>query len=133
MNTIFYLKEIAADRLSYKWRQNMDKLYILWTTADEVMFDKMIAMYARTGIAQNWWYEITIIIWGSTARLAAESELISLKIKELLHVGVKVSACKACSDSIGVSEKLIEMGIEVKYWGEGLTEILKSNQKMLTL
>ncbi|MBN1501045.1 MAG: DsrE family protein [Spirochaetes bacterium] len=111
----------------------MDKLYILWTTADEVMFDKMIAMYARTGIAQNWWYEITIIIWGSTARLAAESELISLKIKELLHVGVKVSACKACSDSIGVSEKLIEMGIEVKYWGEGLTEILKSNQKMLTL
>ncbi len=111
----------------------MEKLFILWTNADEMMFDKMIAMYARNGKIQNWWYEITIIIWGSTAKLAAESDLIALKIKELLHVGVNVSACKACSDSLGVSEKLTEMGVEVKYWGEGLTEILKANHKMLTL
>jgi len=111
----------------------MQKLYILWTNSDEIVFDKMVTMYARNSKINGWWQDITVIIWGSTAKLAAESELVKLRIQELIQVEVKVSACKSCSDSLGTTEKLVEMGIEVKYWGEGLTEILKGSDKLLTI
>jgi hypothetical protein len=111
----------------------VENLVILWTNSDEIVFDKMVAMYARNSKIEHWWNEITIIIWGSTARLAAESDIVAERIKELLQIGVIVSACKACSDSLGVSDKLIKMGIELKYWGDGLTKILKDNEKLLTV
>ena len=111
----------------------MDELFILWTNNDEITFDKMVAMYARNSKIEHWWEEITIIIWGSTAILAAESDLVAQRIQELLQVGVKISACKACTDQLGVSEKLGKLGIEIKYWGEGLTEILKQNKKLITI
>lgn len=111
----------------------MENLFILWTNSDEVMFDKMVAMYARNSKLKGWWQNVTVIIWGSTAKLAAESELVTLRIQELLQVGVTVSACKACSDSLGTTDKLLTMGVEVKYWGEGLTEILKGDDKLLTV
>jgi len=54
-----------------------------------------------------------------------------LKIRELLQVGVEVVACKACSDSLGTTEKLRAMGVEVLYLGEELTRVLKSDEKLL--
>ena len=110
-----------------------NELVILWTNADEVTFDKMVNMYARNSILKHWWEKVTIIIWGRTAKLTAESEVVQEGIKQLLHIGVKVSACKACSDQLGVSKNLEDLGIEVKYWGEGLTTILKENKKLLTI
>ena len=112
----------------------MEKLCILWTNADEVVFDKMVLMYARNSKLKGWWEEVTLIIfWGSIAKLVAESELVARGIQELLQAGVTVSACKACSDSLNATPKLIEMGVKVKYWGEGLTEILKSGEKLLSV
>jgi len=111
----------------------MSKLNILWTNADPIMFDKMICMYVRNSKINHWWDDVTIIIWGSTAKTAIESELVKNGIMELLHVGVKVSACKACSDSLGTTKELEKMGVEVKYWGDGLTSILKNDEKLLTI
>lgn len=50
-----------------------------------------------------------------------------------MHVGVKVSACIACADQLGVTDKLRELGIEVKGWGVGLTEALKDGIKVLSI
>jgi len=44
-----------------------------------------------------------------------------------MHAGVKVSACKACADQLGMTETLHSLGIEVKYWGQGLTDILQDD------
>jgi len=111
----------------------MDHLYILWTNADEIVFDKMVAMYARNSLLKGWWNAVTIIIWGPTAKLAASSEIVRQRITELQQVGVKLSACKACADSLGATESLKNMGIEVKYWGEGLTNLLKDDEKLITI
>lgn len=110
-----------------------ERLYILWTNADPVTSEKMVMMYGINSKISCWWNEVTIIIWGTTAKLVAENSLIQEKIKQALHVGVNVSACKACSDQLGVSDILMELGIEVKYWGEPLTEILKENRRLLTI
>jgi hypothetical protein len=109
------------------------KLYILWTNADPITSEKMVMMYGINSKLNYWWDEVTIIIWGAPAKLVAENDLIQEKIKQAIQVGVNVSACKACAEQLGVSAKLAELGVEVKYWGEPLTEILKGNDKLLTI
>ncbi len=111
----------------------MDHLYILWTNADELTFDKMVAMYAKNALLKQWWKEVTLIIWGSTARLAGTSEPVQHKLLELRDAGVHLSACKACADSLGVTAALEGLGIEVKYWGEPLTALLKNDEKLITI
>lgn len=113
--------------------KSKDHLYILWTNSDPVTADKMVFMYAGNALKKGWWKSITIIIWGSTAKLAGENSDIQQKLKELLAAGVHVSACKACADSLGVTETLTALGIEVKYWGIPLTEIIKAGEPLLTI
>ncbi len=109
------------------------ELFILWTNSDEVLFEKMVFMYAKTSIQKKWWDEVTVIIWGSTAKLSATSTIVKDGIRELLKAGVKVSACKACATQLNVAEPLLELGVELKYWGEPLTMILQNDQKLITI
>jgi hypothetical protein len=46
--------------------------------------------------------------------------------------GVKVQACQACADSYGVTEPLRKLGIDVRYMGRPLTDMLKQGWKILT-
>lgn len=112
---------------------NSEKLYILWTSSEAETFDEMVFMYALNGKKHGWWKKITLIIWGASARLVGEDEVVQLKIKELVDGGVHVTACKACADDLGVSSKLEELGVEVKYWGQALTALLKSDAKLITI
>lgn len=110
-----------------------NRLFILWTNADILTSDKMVMMYATNSMLQNWWDEVTVIIWGATAKLAAENEFIQTKIKIAQHAGVQFSACKACADQLGATNTLTDLGIELRYWGEGLTDILKNEEKLITI
>jgi hypothetical protein len=109
------------------------KLYILWTSADVLTAEKMVMMYATNGMLKHWWDDVTVIIWGAAAKLAAEDETIGEKIEAAQKAGVRFSACKACADQLGVAEVLEKMAVEVIYWGEGLTALLQGNQKLLTV
>lgn len=111
----------------------MNKLYILWTNDDVITAEKMVLMYALNSITHHWWEEVMVIIWGAPAKLVAENTMIQEKIKLAISVGVRFSACKACADQLGVTQALTDLGIEVIYWGEGLTEILKDNKKLITI
>jgi hypothetical protein len=110
-----------------------EHLHILWTNSDPVTAEKMVFMYAGNSLKKGWWKEVTVVIWGSTAKLAGENGDIQNQIKELIAEGVYVSACKACADELGVTEALIGLGIEVKYWGTPLTEIIKSGRPLLNI
>jgi len=68
----------------------------------------------------------------NSAMMGCRTE-ISKKIKEALDAGVHVTACKACADQLGVTETLEKLHVEVKYWGVPLTEILQSNEALLTI
>ena len=108
-------------------------LYILWTNDNRVTAEKMIFMYGINALVKGWWDRVTLIIWGATAQLAAGDKGIQKKITEALEAGVHVTACKACADQLGVTGTLEGMGVEVKYWGEPLTELLKKDEKLLTI
>ncbi len=108
-------------------------LNILWTNADVVTSEKMVFMYGINSRRQNWWDEVTIIIWGAPAQLVAEDLNIQALVQEAQLEGVHVTACKACVDQLGVTDALEDLGIEIRYWGEPLTQILQSDEKLITI
>jgi len=110
-----------------------DSLHILWTNADPVVAEKMVFMYAGNALKRGWWDQVTIIIWGSTASLVARDEAIRGQIEELRAAGVHLTACKACADDLGVTSQLEASGIEVIYWGEPLTKLLRDRAALLTV
>lgn len=109
-----------------------EKLVILWTGSDREVALKMIFMYAGNSPRNGWWDEVTLIVWGSSARLLAEDEELQKGIAQLAAEGVKLEACKVCSDQFGVSDQLAGMGIEIKFMGEPLTEYIKEGRCVLT-
>jgi len=88
-------------------------------------------MYTLNAKKQGWFDEVNLVVWGPSARLLAGDKDIQAKVKEMQKAGVVVEACQACADSYGVSDKLRQLGIEVKYMGAPLTNMLKSDYKML--
>lgn len=110
-----------------------EKLYILWTSGDPITAENMVLMYALNSKLQGWWQDVTVVIWGASARIIAEKKEIQDKVVDLLDAGVKVEACKACTDQIDVTTTMERLGVDVKYWGENLTKVLKSSAKLITI
>jgi hypothetical protein len=108
-------------------------LHILWTNADPLTAEKMVFMYAVNSLIHGWWKEVTLIVWGAPAKLVSENPSVQEMIREALDVGVHITACKACADQLGVTQDLIDLKIDVKYWGQPLTMILKNAEPLLTV
>jgi len=108
-------------------------LYVLWTNDNLITAEKMVFMYTVNSLVRGWWEEVTLIIWGATAKLVGENADIQKKVREAMDAGVHVTACKACSDQLGVTQTLEDLKIEVKYWGAPLTEIIAKGEKLLTI
>jgi len=89
--------------------------------------------YSKNAILRNWWEKVTVIIWGATSKLVTENTNIQNLIKEEQEVGVKFTGCLACAKNLGTVEKLTKLEIELKLWGEPLTELIKNGEHILTV
>lgn len=121
-----------AENPDLKKAGEKSRLLIVWTSADREVALKMVFMYAYNSKLNNWWETVQLLVWGPSARLLSEDVEQKDYVKKMKDAGVIVSACKACSDSYNVTEKLSELGIEVKYMGQPLTEMLKSDWTVMT-
>ena len=108
------------------------KLLVVWTSGDREVALKMVYMYTFNAKKNGWWNEVRFLVWGPSSKLLSEDAELQDYIKKMKEEGIELLACKACADSYGVSEKLEEMGIEVKYMGVPLTEMLKSDWTTIT-
>jgi hypothetical protein len=107
-------------------------LNILWTTQGREVALKMVFMYSHNAKKQGWWKEVHLIIWGPSARLTATDKEVQDYLKRMQDAGVVVVACRACADLYGVSKTIEGLGLEVKYMGAPLTEILKRGEKLMS-
>lgn len=108
-------------------------LHILWSNADRHTAQLMVMMYATNSMLNRWWDEVTVIIWGTTAKLVAEDANIQECIKMAENVGVKFSACIACARQLGVVDQLQKLELEVIPWGEPLTDLIQNGKPLLTI
>jgi hypothetical protein len=108
------------------------RLAVVWTSGDPEVANRVCFMYTDNAKKQKWFDEVTLIVWGRSARLLAGDKDLQAKIKGMLDDGVKIQACLACTDSYGVTEQLRKMGIEVKYMGKPFTDLIQQNWHVLT-
>lgn len=111
----------------------MEKLTLLWTTDNEITIKNMLFMYAKNAKIQRWFSEVQIIIWGASTKKLAQDIEIQNGLKEVLNAGVKAVACMACSENLGMTEVIKDLGIETKFVGDELSGILKAGGKILTI
>ena len=112
---------------------NSNKLAVLWTSGDPDVAEKMVFMYTLNAKRNDWFDEVVLIIWGPSAKLAVENEMIRDYIKTMQDAGVKTEACLYCAKKYDVHEKLAGMGVDVKGMGVPLSDYLKEGWKVLSL
>ncbi|MFC1552649.1 DsrE family protein [Candidatus Latescibacterota bacterium] len=109
-----------------------NKLMVLWTSADRDVAVKMVYMYTYNAKKNGWWNEVRFVIWGPSSKLLSEDKELQDYIAKMKEEGVILEACQACADMYGVSDKLRAMGIDVKYMGIPVTDMLKSGYASMT-
>ena len=102
-----------------------DKLVVLWTSGDKEVAMKMVFMYTYNANKYKWWDDITLLVWGPSAKLLTEDEELQDYVKNMIKEGINVLACKGCADLYGISAKLEEIGVTVRYTGVDLTNFIK--------
>lgn len=111
---------------------NSDKLVIVWTSDDPYLAERMVLMYAHAAKTAGWFKEVTLIIWGPSAKMVSENVKIQEKLKAMQNDGVEVQVCIVCATAYRVVEDLKNLNFEVKEMGKPLTDYLKSDAKVLT-
>ncbi len=111
---------------------DIDRLFILWTSGDREVAIETVLVYALNSKLHEWFDEVELCIWGPSARLAVNDEEINVRLSHMINSGVKLTACKACTDHLDLTESLEQIGVEVVYMGKPLTEKLKRGDKVLT-
>jgi len=112
-----------------------DELVVLWTSGGREVALKMAFMYTLNSKRFKWgWKNVTLIVWGPSSKLLAEDKELQEHIVDMKEAGVKLQACKKCSDLYRVSDDLRRLGIEVKYMGKPLTDYLRDdNHRVITI
>ncbi len=109
-----------------------ESLCIVWSSDNPEVAHNLAFMYGHNSLREAWWERVRILIWGPSARLAAEDETIQGKIREMMADGVEIWACLACADNYNVADQLKNLGINVLYVGAPFTQMIKSGWKVLT-
>lgn len=112
--------------------QSGPRLAVLWTSGDPEVATSAAFMYTLNAKRQGWFQEVTLIVWGPSAALLAENGRLQASVATMQEVGVETVACRACAEGYGVTEALEELGIEVKYMGRPLTDMLLGDWKVIT-
>ena len=113
-------------------QEDSNRLMVIWSSADREVATKMVFMYTRNAKLRGWWQDVTLVVWGPSARALVEDEELQAGLAAVKEAGVELLACKACSDMYGDSDRLEKLGVQVVYMGEPLTRFLKAGHRVLT-
>jgi hypothetical protein len=108
------------------------RLVVVWSSGDPDVAHRVCLMYTQAAAKNQWFDEVRLVVWGPSARLLAGDKDLQAKVVAMIKSGTKVQACVVCADSYGVSDRLRELGIEVKAMGKPLSDYLQSGWKVLT-
>lgn len=101
-----------------------DKVVVVISTAEK---EKVYAgmMYAVNAIKQSWMKEVKLIFFGPSEKLLLDDSELQGYVKEYLELKGEAVACKFISDNDKSSENISEMGLQVDYVGEILSNLIK--------
>jgi hypothetical protein len=109
-----------------------NSLVVIWSSGDREVALKMVFMYTLNSKLKSWWEDVRFIVWGPSSKLLSEDSELQDYLQKIRDAGVVLETCKKCADLYGVSAKLEELGIDVRYMGEPLTTYIKEGRNVIT-
>jgi hypothetical protein len=131
IGVLFYISPIIMAQTGSEGQMS-DRLVVVWTSDDPYIAERVAFMYTHNAKIQGWFKEVTLVVWGPSAKLISENIKLQEKVKAMQKDGVIVEACIACANAYGVTEDLRKLGYDVKGMGKQLTGYLKNGAKVLT-
>ena len=107
-------------------------LCVVWSTSEKDTALSNVFMYTKNSRLRDWWPTVRLIVWGASVKALCADEDLQKGLKEVADAGVEIWACKACAEMYGLVDQLTDLGVEVVYTGQPLTNMLKSGWKVLT-
>ncbi len=129
---LLILSLTLSSHLAEDFGKGNDSLVVLWVSDDPYVAERVAFMYTHAAKNYEWFDDVTLIIWGPSAKLAAENLMIQDKLREMHEDGVRIKACIVCANAYGVTETLINLDLDVKPMGKPLTDYLKKGVPVLT-
>ena len=111
---------------------NNNKLVLVWSSDDPMVAERVALMFPHAAQKNKWFSEVTLVVWGPSAKLIAEDAALQKKISGMQADGVKVEACIACASAYGVADKLKALNYDVLPMGEPLANYLKRGYQVIT-
>jgi hypothetical protein len=109
-----------------------NKLLIVWTSGDKDVAKNMVFMYALNSKLEGWWDDVTLLVWGPSSNLLAKDADLQEYLKQLQEVQVRVVACKRCAMNYEIEQDLLDLGLEVFFSGQFLTDWIRSGDHYIT-
>jgi peroxiredoxin len=124
--------KIIDELTKLKAETNKDKLVMIWSSDDPMVAKRIALMYSHSAKRNKWFKEVTLLIWGPSAKLIATDKELQQKIAAMKKDGVIIKACIACTQEYGVTEELKALEYDVMPMGIPLTNYLKEGYHVLT-
>lgn len=112
----------------------MKRLCIVWKSEHPIDIHNFIIPYAYNAYVQGWFDDVHVIIWGASQQTVKDTPLIQERVKNLIKNGIQVYACRMCATNVEAVDVLLEIGVDVKYTGDLLSNYLKDpDTEVLTI
>jgi len=108
-----------------------EKLAVILTSAEHKVLE-MGLVYAKNVISYKWMADTKVYIFGASEVTIATDPELRQYVKEIIDLGTVPLACKWCSDNYRVSGLLAELGVEVEYIGEPVSEAIRAGYTPMT-
>jgi len=101
-----------------------DRLVVILASGDPRVVEAGL-MYARNAVKHRWMREVKLFLFGPAESAVASEPTLRKAIEAVLDEGMTPMACKACSDKDSVSDALADLGCDVAYVGEPISEAIR--------
>ncbi len=111
-----------------------DVVIMLQSSDPDVLY--LGLLYANNAIQKQWMDNVKIVFWGPAQKtltsLPDDSDQMKLvkSIQAQHGQGSRIWACKACSERLGITEKMEKLGFEVFHVGNATSDLLKLGYRM---
>lgn len=83
------------------------------------------AMYAINALKHGWMEEVKLIFFGPGEKLLLEDEVLQAFVRDYQAMEETVIACKFIADRDGLDEGISQLGVQVIYVGQLISDLIK--------
>jgi len=101
-----------------------DRVAVILASRDPEVL-RMGLMYARNAVKNEWMRDVRLYLFGPSEVQVSTDPGLREQIRTIIEEGTRPVACKYCSDEHSVSEALAELGCEIEYVGQPISQSIQ--------